>query len=98
MKEDLAVNFTTFTPPTDGERITYDGTTLVVPNRPIIPYILGDGIGVDITPAMIQVLDAAVAKAYGGDRKIVWVEVFAGERARERFDQWLPQETLDAFT
>ncbi|HYN89967.1 MAG TPA: isocitrate dehydrogenase (NADP(+)) [Ardenticatenaceae bacterium] len=91
------MSFTTFTPPAEGQRITYDNGTLTVPNRPIIPYILGDGIGVDVTPAMMQVLDAAVGKAYGGERAIAWVEVFAGERALERFDEWLPRETLDAF-
>jgi isocitrate dehydrogenase len=84
--------------PTDGERISMADGALVVPDRPIIPYILGDGIGRDITPVMRKVLDAAVEKAYGGGKSIVWMEVLAGERAMEEKDEWLPQETLDAFT
>ncbi|HBY99564.1 MAG: isocitrate dehydrogenase (NADP(+)) [Ardenticatenaceae bacterium] len=92
------MNFTTFTPPREGQRITYDGATLVVPDYPIIPFIMGDGIGVDVTPATLHVIAAAVAKAYKGERKIAWVEVFAGERALEGFNEWLPRETLDAFT
>lgn len=92
------MDFTTFTPPTDGERITSEDGELVVPDKPVIPFILGDGIGTDVTPAMKRILDAAVETAYGGDRKIVWVEVYAGQRAMDRFDEWLPDETLDAFT
>ncbi|MDQ4078959.1 MAG: isocitrate dehydrogenase (NADP(+)) [Chloroflexota bacterium] len=87
----------TFIPPAEGERITYENGEMRVPNRPIIPYILGDGIGVDVTPVMRRVLDAAVEKAYGGEKKIEWVEVFAGERANEKVGEYLPQETLDAF-
>jgi len=70
----------------------------VVPDQPIIPFIEGDGIGVDISPVMIKVVDAAVEKAYGGKRKISWMEVYAGEKATQVYDQdtWLPQETLDA--
>jgi len=69
-----------------------------VPDNPIIPYIEGDGIGVDVSPVMIKVVDAAVQKAYGGKRKIAWMEVYAGEKATQVYDQdtWLPQETLDA--
>jgi isocitrate dehydrogenase len=72
--------------------------SLNVPNNPVIPYIEGDGIGVDISPVMIKVVDAAVEKAYGGQRKISWMEVYAGEKATQVYDQdtWLPQETLDA--
>jgi isocitrate dehydrogenase len=83
--------------PTEGEKIRFENGRLIVPDRPIIPFILGDGIGVDVTPAMQKVLDAAVEKAYGGRRKIVWLEVFAGERAMERFGEWLPDDTLQAF-
>jgi len=83
--------------PADGQRVTKDGGRLAVPDRPIIPYILGDGIGVDVTPAMRHVLDAAVAKAYGGSKAIAWVEVFAGERAMAARGEWLPAETLEAF-
>jgi len=85
------------TPPSKGEKISLSAGRLVVPNEPVIPYILGDGIGVDVTPATKKVLDAAVEKAYGGKRRIVWFEVFAGERAMERFSEWLPDDTLQAF-
>lgn len=69
-----------------------------MPNNPIIPFIEGDGIGVDISPVMIKVVDAAVEKAYGGKRKIAWMEVYAGEKATQVYDQdtWLPKETLEA--
>ena len=67
------------------------------PDNPVIPYIEGDGIGVDITPVMLKVVDAAVAKAYGGKRKIHWMEVFAGEKSTRLYgaDVWMPAETLD---
>ncbi|WP_394169308.1 NADP-dependent isocitrate dehydrogenase [Saccharospirillum alexandrii] len=83
-----------------GEKITVDTKgTLTVPNNPIIPFIEGDGIGVDVTPPMMAVIDAAVAKAYGSERKISWMEVYAGEKATTIYDAdtWLPTETLDAF-
>jgi isocitrate dehydrogenase len=86
-----------YTPPTEGERIGVENGRLVVPDQPVIPYILGDGIGTDVTPATIRVLDAAVEKAYGGKRRIVWWEVFAGERAMERYNEWLPDDTLEAY-
>ncbi|HKM27713.1 MAG TPA: NADP-dependent isocitrate dehydrogenase [Thiopseudomonas sp.] len=82
-----------------GDKITINADmTLTVPNNPIIPYIEGDGIGVDISPVMIKVVDAAVEKAYGGKRKISWMEVFAGEKATQVYDSetWLPEETLNA--
>ncbi|MGY3322540.1 NADP-dependent isocitrate dehydrogenase [Pseudomonas sp. TE3911] len=85
--------------PAVGDKITVNADhSLNVPDQPIIPYIEGDGIGVDISPVMIKVVDAAVEKAYGGKRKISWMEVYAGEKATEVYDQdtWLPQETLDA--
>ncbi|ANC80391.1 NADP-dependent isocitrate dehydrogenase [Pseudomonas putida] len=85
--------------PTDGTKITVNADhSLNVPDHPIIPYIEGDGIGVDVSPVMIKVVDAAVHKAYGGKRKIAWMEVYAGEKATQVYDQdtWLPQETLDA--
>jgi isocitrate dehydrogenase len=85
--------------PATGDKITVNAdTSLNVPNNPIIPFIEGDGIGVDISPVMIKVVDAAVQKAYGGERKISWMEVYAGEKATQIYDQdtWLPQETLDA--
>ena len=86
--------------PTSGEKITVnqDGS-LNVPNNPIIPFIEGDGIGVDITPPMIEVVNAAVEKAYGGAKQISWMEVFCGEKSVATYgaDEWLPDETLDAF-
>ncbi|MBV4536723.1 NADP-dependent isocitrate dehydrogenase [Pseudomonas sp. BT-42-2] len=85
--------------PADGAKITVNADhSLNVPDNPIIPYIEGDGIGVDVSPVMIKVVDAAVEKAYGGKRKIAWMEVYAGEKATQVYDQdtWLPQETLDA--
>ncbi len=85
--------------PSEGAKITLDAKgVLQVPNNPIIPYIEGDGIGVDITPVMIKVIDAAVAKAYGGERKIAWMEIFAGEKSTRVYgsDVWLPDETMEA--
>jgi isocitrate dehydrogenase len=78
-----------------GSKITIDNGVLNVPNNPIIPFIEGDGIGADIWAAAVRVLDAAVEKAYGGDRKIEWLEVFAGEKAFDKTGEWLPQDTLD---
>jgi isocitrate dehydrogenase len=86
--------------PADGQKITVNADhSLNVPDHPIIPFIEGDGIGVDITPVMIKVTDAAVAKAYGGKRSIAWMEIYSGEKSLEVYgeDQWLPEETLDAM-
>ena len=87
--------------PDDGDRITVaeDGS-LNVPDRPIIPFIEGDGIGVDISPVMIDVVDAAVAKSYGGRRSIAWMEVYAGEKSLTIYgdDEWLPEETIAALS
>jgi isocitrate dehydrogenase len=84
--------------PAKGEKITVGDAGLSVPDQPIIPYIEGDGIGVDITPVMKKVVDAAVAKAYGGKRQIAWMEVYAGEKAVNTYgnDVWLPDETFEA--
>ena len=84
--------------PAEGSRIVVntDGS-LQVPDRPIIPFIEGDGIGIDITPVMRKVVDAAVAKAYGGRRKIEWMEVFAGEKANRTCGSWFPDESLHAL-
>jgi len=82
-----------------GEKITVNADfSINVPNNPIIPYIEGDGTGFDITPVMIKVVDAAVQKAYGGKRKISWMEVYAGEKSTKVYgpDVWMPDETLDA--
>ncbi len=85
--------------PTDGEKITVNqDLSLNVPNRPIVPYIEGDGIGVDISPVMMKVTDAAVAKSYGGEKSIAWMEVFCGEKAAATYDgEWFPAETLEAI-
>ncbi len=88
------------TVPADGSKITVNADfTLNVPDNPVIPYIEGDGTGVDVTPVMIKVVDAAVEKAYGGARKIRWMEIFAGEKATRRYgaDTWLPGETLEVL-
>ncbi len=82
----------------EGEKITISNGELKVPNNPILPFIEGDGIGPDIWRASVRVFDAAVEKAYGGERKIHWMEVLAGEKAFNQTGSWLPQETLDAFS
>ncbi|WP_373181711.1 NADP-dependent isocitrate dehydrogenase [Halomonas campaniensis] len=85
--------------PEGGQKITVNAdNTLNVPNNPIIPFIEGDGIGIDVTPAMKIAIDAAVQKAYNGERKIEWMEIYAGEKATQVYDAdtWLPEETLEA--
>jgi isocitrate dehydrogenase len=87
-------------PPADGpsgQSIVWRDGRLEVPDRPIVPFIEGDGIGPDIWAATRHVLDAAVARAYGGSRSIAWLEILAGEKAKERTNEWLPQETIDAI-
>ena len=88
--------YTTCTVPVGG-KIGIEGGKLQVPNNPIIPFIRGDGTGPDIWAASERVFDAAVAKAYGGSRKISWMEVFAGEEAFKKFNNWLPDDTVAAF-
>jgi isocitrate dehydrogenase len=83
--------------PKDGAKITLTNGRLFVPDRPIMPFIEGDGTGRDIWRASVRVLDAAVEKAYGGKRKIQWMEVYAGEKAFTKFNNWLPDETIAAF-
>ena len=86
--------------PETGSKITLNNDgSLNVPNDPIIPYIEGDGIGIDITPAMLNVVDSAVAKSYGGEKKISWMEVYCGEKSTEVYgdDVWLPDETIEAL-
>jgi isocitrate dehydrogenase len=87
------------TVPSEGEKITVnDDFSLNVPNNPVIPYIEGDGIGVDITPVMLDVVNAAVERAYGGQKKISWMEIYTGEKAAELYDgDWFPEETLAAI-
>jgi len=84
--------------PSKGEKITYKNNNLVVPDNPIIPFIEGDGIGVDITPVMLDVINAAVEKAYDGKREISWMEIYCGEKSVEVYgdNEWLPEETLQA--
>src|SRR3974390_1090701 len=84
------------TVPATGAKVTISGGKLSVPDRPIIPFIEGDGTGPDIWRASVRVLDAAVAKAYGGRRKIHWLEVHAGEKSNKLFNTWLPDETVGA--
>ena len=86
--------------PDEGERIRVGaGNALTVPERPVIPFIEGDGIGIDVTPVMRKVVDAAVERAYGGRRTIAWMEIYAGEKANRRYgdDVWLPAETIAAI-
>jgi isocitrate dehydrogenase len=90
--------YTNLTPPTTGEAITIDGGALRVPSVPVIPFIEGDGTGPDIWRASRLVFDAAVLKAYGGKRRIEWLEVLAGEKAKNQLDSWLPDDTLAAIS
>tara|TARA_B100001248_G_scaffold190704_1_gene145992 strand:- start:823 stop:2139 length:1317 start_codon:yes stop_codon:yes gene_type:complete len=83
--------------PADGIKIGHDGNRLIVPDNPIIPYIIGDGIGIDVTPVMKRVLDYAVNKAYGNDREIKWLELYAGSNSNDLYGSILPDETLDAM-
>jgi isocitrate dehydrogenase len=80
-----------------GDKISIAGGKLQVPDRPILPFIEGDGTGPDIWRAAVRVMDAAVAKAYAGKKKIAWMEVYAGEKSFTQFNSWLPDETVDAF-
>ena len=83
--------------PRNGEPVTFANGKLSVPSRPIIPFVEGDGTGPDIWRASVRVFDAAVEKAYSGERKVEWMEVYAGEKAFKQFNDWLPQETIDAM-
>jgi len=83
--------------PSGGERIGYEGGALRVPHNPIIPYVEGDGTGADIWKASVRVFDAAIENAYGRERRVHWMEVFAGEKAFTNHGDWLPQETVDAM-
>src|SRR6266576_2033588 len=83
--------------PARGEGITYKDGALSVPDNPVIPFVDGDGTGPDIWRASVRVFDAAVEKAYGGERKVSWMKVFAGEESHAKYGEWLPDETLEAF-
>lgn len=91
------VQFRQFTPPTAGDKIVVNENGLQVPDNPIIPFIEGDGTGPDIWAASRRVLDAAIEKAYNGSKKIAWFEVYAGEKAFNTFNSWLPEDTLEAI-
>ena len=90
-------NFKDVTAPAGGQKISISGGKLNVPDHPIIPFIEGDGTGPDIWRASVRVFDAAVQKAYDGKRKIAWMEVFAGEKSFKKFNNWLPDDTVEAF-
>src|SRR6476620_6000698 len=90
-------NFTTLKPPATGTAITRKSGRLVVPDDPIIPFIEGDGTGPDIWRASVRVFDAAVQKAYGGKRRLAWLEVYAGEKSFKELNTWLPDDTVEAF-
>jgi isocitrate dehydrogenase len=83
--------------PAEGQKITVDGSRLAVPDHPVIPFIEGDGTGRDIWRASARVFDAAVERAYGGARRVVWYEIFAGEKAFNQFGEWLPEDTVKAI-
>ena len=91
------MTYKNITVPTTGEAISIKDNVLVVPNKPIVTYIEGDGIGVDITPVMLNVVNAVVKKAYNGEREIQWMEIFAGEKADSIYGEYLPEETVDAI-
>jgi isocitrate dehydrogenase len=93
----MAVSYNGLAVPTNGARITYSNGRYQVPDNPIIPYIEGDGTGRDIWKASVRVFDAAVQKAYQGKRRVVWYEVFAGEKAKAEFNNWLPDDTVAAI-
>src|SRR5512138_1515964 len=92
-----SMSYTNVQVPPDGEKILMQDGKLQVPDHPVLPFIEGDGIGVDIWPASRRILDAAVEKAYGGKRKIAWMEVYAGEKSFKSINSWLPDETIQAF-
>src|SRR5260221_5824546 len=93
----MAVSYNGVAVPSDGKRIGYAGGKYEVPDNPIVPFIEGDGTGRDIWKASLRVFDAAVEKAYKGKRRVAWYEVFAGEKAKAKFDAWLPDDTVDAI-
>ncbi len=93
----MPVSYNGVAVPANGARISYSGGRYQVPDNPIIPFIEGDGTGRDIWRASSRVFDAAVEKAYNGKRRVVWYEVFAGEKAKAKFDTWLPDESVSAI-
>ena len=93
----MSKNYRNVTPPADGQEIQWTDGRLEIPDRPIIPFIEGDGIGPDIWRATRNVIDSAVDKAYSSGKSIAWMEIYAGEKAKEHYDEWLPQETVEAI-
>ena len=91
------MTYKNITVPSEGKPITIENNALKVPNNPIITYIEGDGIGIDITPVMLDVVNTAVKKAYGGEREIHWMEIYAGEKADSIYGEYLPEETVEAI-
>ena len=91
------MTYKNITVPSTGEPISIQNNTLKVPNKPIVTYIEGDGIGVDIAPVMLNVVNTAVKKAYGGEREIQWMEIYAGEKADSIYGEYLPEETVEAI-
>jgi isocitrate dehydrogenase len=89
-------SFSNLQPPASGQPLARKGGQLIVPDEPIVPFIEGDGTGPDIWKASVRVFDAAVAKAYGGTRRVAWFEVFAGEKAKDVYGEWLPNDTIEA--
>ena len=89
-------SFTQLQQPKEGQPITRKGGQLLVPDEPIVPFIEGDGTGPDIWRASVRVFDAAVSKAYGGTRRIAWFEIYAGEKAKDAYGEWLPNDTVEA--
>src|SRR5205807_7325703 len=93
----MAQSFNGVAVPADGARISYKDGRYQIPDNPIVPFIEGDGTGRDIWKASVRVFNAAVEKAYTGKRRVAWYEVFAGEKAKAKFDTWLPEDTVDAI-
>src|SRR3989304_1371713 len=93
----MMIKFKKFSPPTEGETITVEDGKLIVPDNPVIPFIVGDGIGPDIMKATRMVVNSAVEKAYSGKRKIAWFEVYAGKLADEKFGELIPEDTVEAI-
>ncbi|RKU32274.1 NADP-dependent isocitrate dehydrogenase [Candidatus Poribacteria bacterium] len=91
------IEFEQLTAPTEGDRIETGGGRMLVPNKPVLPVIEGDGIGRDIMRVTRRVVDAAVRTAYGGEKQLVWFDVYAGENAFEKYNEWLPQDTFKAI-
>src|SRR5437879_13438348 len=93
----MAASYNDIPVPAGGRSIGYSNGRYQVPDNPIVPFIEGDGTGRDIWQASVRVFDAAVEKAYKGKRRVAWYEVFAGEKAKAKFNNWLPEDTVDAI-